>query len=481
MRGAVVSWSVLVMFGCSDPEKPTEDISVDAAKGKVDAFSPRACTTSDGTVHVAWFDNRDGENAIQYNRSGDGGVAWMPSPITLNTGKAAATNPAIACDDDFIYVVWEDVRDSEYGYPNIYANSSEDGGRHWAEEDTMLDADPEGDHISLSPQVVADGDNAYVVWADGVNGAYDIFVQSTTNAGQSWRDTPVRVDTNAEGAAYSANPRIATDGEGNVVVVWEDRRDGGSDIYANFSEDKAKTFSDDDIRLDGGDDKGSTDSFLPQVAMNEDGVYAAWHDNRYGDNQAILLNGSTSHGTEWWDDAQRVETDALDIADSQSPRVAVGGGRVHVVWQDNRAGGYDIFHRSKETGDKDWDLEADDGETEETRLESDWPGEAQSYEPVLDVAGSSVIVAWRDFRNDSGDSTNDLYYNYSNDAGETWQGDDFRINSNAPGSTYVTDAYIRRVDATFTAVWADGRTGYSRVYSASRAMGEESNYIEPEE
>ncbi len=481
MRGRYVWFGALILLiGCTEPEEITEDINVDGADGDVEAKVPRACTTSSG-VHVVWHDNRDGKNAIQYNRSSNGGEAWMPSPITLNTDKAAATKPAIACDGDYVYVVWEDVRDSEYGYQNIYINTSDDGGRHWSEEDTQLDADPEGDHISITPQVVADGDNAYVVWADGVNGAYDIYVQATTNGGKRWLDEPVRVDTNADGAAYSANPQIGTDGDGTVVVVWEDRRDGASDIYANFSTNKGATWSEDDIRIDGGDDKGASDSFAPQLAMGEGAVYAVWHDNRHGENQAVMINGSTEGGADWWNDAQRVETDALDIADSQAPRVGLGAGRVHVVWQDNRAGGYDIFYRSKEIGEKEWDLEADEGETEEVRLESDWPGEAQSYEPVLDVVGSSVMVAWRDFRNDTGDSTNDLYYNYSNDGGESWQGDDFRINSTAPGSTFVTDPYIRRVEDGFAAIWADGRTGQSRIWAAAREIGAESKYEEPEE
>src|SRR2546425_948717 len=79
----------------------------------------------------------------------------------------------------------------------------------------------DGTAMSLGPRIAADGQDVYVTWFDGRDGAYDIYVQASHDGGATWMEAPVRVDEDTPGSAYSASPRLAVDGQ-RVAIVWED-------------------------------------------------------------------------------------------------------------------------------------------------------------------------------------------------------------------------------------------------------------------
>lgn len=453
----------------------TQDVKVDHTgdDDAVESILPRSCF-SDGRLSVVWQDDRTGVPGIWFNASVDAGATWMTADIPLAAGEIGAFAPDIACAGGSIYVVWEDERDGDLRYRNIYVNVSSDGGRTWLEEELQLDGDLEGEAMSLGPRVVAAGDAAYVAWFDNRDGAYDIYVQATADGGATWLAEPTRVDTDTAGEAYSAWPRLAANADGRVVVAWEDSRAGGSDIYVNVSTDGGATFGEEDTRLDGGDDEGATNSFLPSLAMSGYHAYVVWHDERNGERD-VFLSASTDGGTSWADEPTRVDSDAAGQSDAINPVVAAVGDRVHVAWQDDRSGGYDIYHRYSRDGGATW---ADD----EVRMDTDAGGESQSFAPVLLAEGETVLVGWEDRRADGQEvGFNDLYYNYSEDAGATFSLQDLRLNSNAYGSAYAVDLGLALSDGSIVAVWADGRSGSSDIYCATRALGEESLYIAPAE
>lgn len=453
----------------------TEDVRVDHGKADTESLAPRSCVSSDGTVYVTWHDAREKKDQVWFNKSGDAGVTFLSGDELLSQGEGHARNPAIACDGERVYVAWEDTRDGELEYENIYLQWSDDGGRSWQKDDIPLDNDPDGSSMSKGPSIAAAGDNVWVAWFDQVNGAYDILVQRSKNGGEDWLDEPVRVDTDTAGAAYSAWPTIVGDKDDHVVVAWEDRRDGNSDIYANYSNDNGESFSSEDRRLDVGDDAGSANSFEPRVAMSGENVYVAWHDERYGDRADILLNLSRSYGEGWKDETLRMETDAEGIADSRNPDVFARGDEVWVAFQDNRATGYDIFLQYSADAGREW-LEA------ELRMDTDDNGQAQSTDPRISVSGDVWLVAWADYRNDGAEvGFNDLFYNYTPDAGGTWQPGDIRINSTEVGSAYAVDHEVTVFEDRIITTWADGRSGSSDIYAASRPLGITSLYVAPEE
>jgi len=470
--------SVLPACGGGDENLGDGDFRIDHAGSvnfPVEANAPRTCQDGQGRIHVVWYDARQEFNAVYYNRSANGGALWNIQDLQLNTpeGTGDAVVPDIACMGDRIYVAWEDHRDGELENGNIYFNYSEDGGETFQVADIALDADEDGDYMSLEPRIFAVGSSVYVTWFDSRYGAYDIFLNASTDGGATWLPEPVRVDSGDAGSAYSAHPVLAADENGNVIVAWEDSRDGYSDIYVNHSSDYGHSFGVDQ-RLDIGA-PGSADSFLPAIEMSEGYGYIAWHDTASGQGRDIYLSRSTDSGASWTS-GERTESSAAGLFDALFPALVAVGPELHMVWQDDRSGGHDIFYRRSQDAGVNWDME-------EFRLDRDASGSSQSYRPqVRRFDDGHVVAFWEDYRYDGTMvGFNDLLYNYSTDNGDSWSGADYRVNSNKPGSAYTIDPWMGRSGGELFFVWADGRFGSSNIFFNALLMGESSVYVAPSE
>lgn len=73
-------------------------------------FSQRPTLAVDGrTVHVAWFDERDGDVEVYAKRSDDGGVTWGPD-VRLTTARGVSQLPSLAAAGGAAHLVWSDDR-----------------------------------------------------------------------------------------------------------------------------------------------------------------------------------------------------------------------------------------------------------------------------------------------------------------------------------------------------------------------------------
>ena len=465
----------------------TEDIRIDFADqaSDPDSESVRMCLTDEGVVYVLWLDNRvdiDSDKMdIWMNRSLNRGQDWLPAPVKVNQGDAEAEGPGnvfqpqVFCNNQGVYVVWEDDRDGELENHNIYFNKSTDQGETFLPEDILLEFDREGNTMSLEPRITGTGEDLFVTWFDSANGAYDIFVSSSSDGGESWRDS-IRIDSDLPaGSAYSARPKIAiSEDADNVWVVWEDSRDGNADIYFARSINGGVTFED-DVRLDGGDADGEFDSFEPQLCTDGvSNVYVFWHDSRNSEtSRDIYFNFSLDSGDDFFSDARRLDSDNAGAANSLFPVCAVKDSTAHVVWQDNRNRGYDIFYRSVTDGIPD---------LEEARADlGNEPGASNALDTVidLDIATNTVVLAWNDGRAEAeaGGTSGytDIYYNFSENGLPFEPGVDYRVDSMFAGQSYKIDLNFQILGGEWYAAWSDGRLGTSDVYFQRFPIGEESN------
>jgi hypothetical protein len=421
--------------------------------GGADASTLRGCVDEAGRVHLVWSDERLGVSAIFHARSEDGGATWEETQIS-NSGPASS--PDLACVGERVYVVWEDLRDSALDAANIYLDRSADGGATWLSEDVALDGDPLGESVSLSPRVAAAGSGVYVAWTDGRNGAFDIYLQASTDGGEIWPG-PVRVDADEPGEAWSGAPQVAADGEGGVAVAWEDLRSGSSAIYAATSSDYGRSF-DAEVLL------SQSEAFEPALAMTPSGVAAAWHIQSEGGARAIYAAARTSA----WGAAEQLSPDG---ADAWGAALALVEGGAQVAWQDDRDGAYDAFVRA----------DVGEGWGGEVRLDvGDLEGRSQSLEVRLAAWDDGMAVAhWQDRRDDDGVGFNDLFYALSEDGGLTWGEVDLRINGNSRATSYCRDSWVGRVGDKLVFAWLDGRYGNTSIFSNSLAPGEESQWEIP--
>jgi len=107
------------------------------------------------------------------------------------------------------------------------------------------------------------------------------------------------------------------------------------------STDGGQTWLAGDVRVDTGDAGGASDADDPVIACIAGTVYAAWADDRNGQND-ILFNTSTDGGQTWGTDPKRADTDNPGAALSDHPFILASGTKVWVVWEDCRDGPHDI-------------------------------------------------------------------------------------------------------------------------------------------
>jgi hypothetical protein len=279
------------------------------------------------TVHVAWYDDRDGNAEIYYKGSTDGGATWG-SDTRLSNDPHNSYNSSVAASGSQVHVVWHDDRD---GNAEIYYNRSTDAGITWS-GDTRLTNDS---HTSQWPSVAVAGAAVRVVWRDDRDGNLEIYYKRSTDGGATWgsdtRLTTALLDAGPPSMAVAGNP---------VHVVWADPRDGNPEIYYKRSSDGGVTWSS-DLRLT----SDTNYSDRPSVAVAGNVVHVVWYDTRDG-NLEIYYKRSTDGGASWGGDTRLTNDDS----ESDFPSVATAGNVVHVVWHDTRDGNYEIYYKRDPTG-----------------------------------------------------------------------------------------------------------------------------------
>jgi hypothetical protein len=183
------------------------------------AGSYSASTSVSGqVVHLVWEDIRDGNYEIYYKRSTDGGVSWG-ADIRLTNSTAVSDYPSVGVSGQFVHIAWYDDRD---GNNEIYYKRSTDGGISWG-ADTRVTNDTAQ---SYGPSVSVSGQTLHIVWYDFRAGNNEIYYKRSTDGGVSWEaDTRL---TNSSGVSFL--PSVALSGS-VVHVVWCDERDGNLEIY----------------------------------------------------------------------------------------------------------------------------------------------------------------------------------------------------------------------------------------------------------
>ncbi|GJQ57687.1 MAG: hypothetical protein D8M57_00415 [Candidatus Scalindua sp. AMX11] len=459
----------------------TSNIRLDTGdvSGANGLYSPQISNDGNGHVYVTWQDYRNEFSDIYINYSGDYGVTWQTNDIRLDTDTLIkrlgySSDAQISSDGKgHVYVTWEDDRN---GSGDIYFNYSEDYGETWQASDIRLDTgDLPGAYGSYNPQISSDGNgHAYVTWNDYRNGSSDIYFNYSEDYGETWQASDIRLDTgDTPGANYSFGLQISSDGNGHVYVTWHDSRNGGHNIYFNYSEDYGETWQASDIRLDTGGAPEANGSYDSQISSDGDGhVYVTWRDYRNGSSD-IYFNYSDDYGVMWQASDIRLDTGAVPGANSSIPPQisSDSNGHVYVTWHDSRNGGRDIYFNYSDDYGETW-------QTSDIRLDrGDTPGEYGSYNPQISSDDEGhVYVTWQDSRNGEyiGDiyfNYSDIYFNYSEDYGATWQASDIKLDtSDAPGAN-GSYAYVPRISSDGNGhvyvTWQDMRNAryfYNTIY-----------------
>ena len=325
------------------------------------------------TVHIIWYDNRDGNNEIYYKRSADGGQTWG-TDTRLTNNSADSYHPCIALSGSTIHVVWSDKRDGNY---EIYYKHSADRGSTWAAEMRLTI----GDSSSLDPSIAVSGLIVSIVWYDIRDGNWEIYYKRSTDGGVTW-EADKRL-TNDPASSQNASVAVS---DSMVHVVWGDfRASANGDIFYKNSADNGATWGQ-DIQLT----ENNAVSRRPSIAASGSLVHIVWYDHRSGDNE-IFYKRSADGGITWGNDTQITNS----LGASLNPSVAVSGSAVHVVWYDTRDGDLEIYYRKSDDEGLTWG-------TDVRLTNAPYPSE----NPSIAISGPVVHLAWTDNR----DGNAEIYY-----------------------------------------------------------------------
>lgn len=424
-------------------------VSTDAP-GRELSLVPDVCCDGD-RIYAVWYDRRNGNLDIYFNRSLDGGTTWLDVDVRLDRdapGAAGSLVPRICCDGLAVYVAWYDERD---GGSDVYFNRSLDGGTSWLASDVRIGSDAPGAAASREPQIACHGSTVYLTWFDRRDGSYGIYFNRSLDGGATWLAQDVRLDRAPPGASDARLPRMATDGA-RIGVAWADTRSGGSDIYVNRSLDGGATWLLDDVRVN---EPGAPagDAEAPSIALEDDHVLVAWQDARDGLFD-IRVNRSLDGGTTWLAQDVRVDRDPAGTADSVAPRACVEGGRAHVVWEEQRGIHPSVRFSRSPDGGATWS-------PLETRLDQAPPALAAARRPAVRCCPSgALVVVWRD----DSDGRFDVRLTRSTDGGLSWLPEPLRLDTDDPGAGHSLDPVICCAGGRVYALWYDQRDGPGDVY-----------------
>ncbi len=340
-------------------------------------FARSVAADERGFVHVAWVEQQDGNQEIDYKRSIDGGVSWGP-PRRLTVDGSGSNNPSIAAEGEAVHVVFWDTRT---GVHQIHYKRSIDGGASW-EADRQITASPGGGaHCS----VAVAGDGVHVVYVDGRDGSAEVYYVGSEDRGATWRP-PQRLSALPWN---SYTPTVAAVGDA-VYVAWTDTRDQMQmghleEEYFRCSLDGGATWEA-EIRLT----VDPANSWAPSLAADASDVWIVWFDDRSGDWE-LYAKRSSDRGATWSADRRLSHAAGASLR----PSIAQRGDELHVVFWATRDGNEEVYWlRSTDRGDS-WDDPA--------RLTRSDSG---SVKPSVAASLSGVHVVWTDGR----DGNAEVYY-----------------------------------------------------------------------
>jgi hypothetical protein len=181
--------------------------------------------------YVAWrpkmFTNiaemgRFGDKMVFVARSQDGEAFGAPSRVSSSNGAFSPTITGNGAGD--VYVVWQDERNGSAF--DLYSNVSHDYANTWKAADVRLDFNAPGETFSAEPALMAEGNNVWLAWTESrkVAGPFSIHIRASNDAGETW-SAPQVAATSTSAPFF---PRVLL-GKDKLYLYWfSDQGVGGA-------------------------------------------------------------------------------------------------------------------------------------------------------------------------------------------------------------------------------------------------------------
>lgn len=235
----------------------------------------------EGTLYISWIDGREGKKdpGTYVARSGDQGrTVGKNQKVDEHTCVCCRTALATASDGT-VYLAWRKIFEGNVR-ETVVARST-DGGRTFSEP-VIVGHDrwvfPGCPHRPASIGVDGQG-RLYVVWyTEGSDETPAIYLAYSDDG----RTFKAKRALNVSKGTFPDHPQMAVDGEGRLVVVWEEQSPVRREVVMSYSLDRGATISR-PVKLN--DKKGQG----PAVSVNGQGLAAlAWLEHAMPGHKTIL-------------------------------------------------------------------------------------------------------------------------------------------------------------------------------------------------
>jgi hypothetical protein len=329
---------------------------------------PQIAVDSIPIIHLVWPDYTPGNPEIFYRRSKDKGSTWTTKQRLTWTSEGALYAVITADSSGPIYMVWGSAPSDN---SDLYFKTSTDAGGTWSSGQRFTWTSG----YSYAPAIAVDSpDGLQVVWQDDTPGNSEIYTKKTSDAGATW-STNQRLTWNS---GDSRLPDIAVDSLGHIHVVWYDDTPGNDEIYYKRSTDGGATWSTSrNLSLAVGACRE------PAVAIDPSGdIHLVWHSVTPGDWE-IYYKRSTDGGATWSANQRITWSPGHSYAPSISSDTS---GNLHIVWYDDKPGNYEVYYITSMDG----------GETWSASQRLCWTSGRSEYPIIAADASGNLHVFWDD-------------------------------------------------------------------------------------
>jgi hypothetical protein len=303
-----------------------------------------------GNVHVVWMAGPSWSEETFYRRSTDNGNTWGDITLLSEDDDTATVKVCIAVSEDTtVHVAWHETPNKrDFWVKYIF---SPNAGNDWSPEREIAYWDAALDY----PDIAALGNLVGITWETGnlpTKGSegYGAWFSGSTNGGSSW-STPKDI---SDADAVPGMPDIAIDRkyDNRLHITWVEHRDplqDQPDIYYRTSGDAGVNWTNgrgvsEDRHLV---ERQGTQK-LPDLACDPGGIHLVWQDDSSG-NWEIFYYTSPDSGDNW-EDGQGNPTPLRLVYHSEparKPEVSASFGTVHVIWEDKRDGEFRAYYKQK--------------------------------------------------------------------------------------------------------------------------------------
>jgi hypothetical protein len=349
---------------------------------------PKIISDGSGGAVICWDDKRGADYDIYVQRlDPKGAPVW---PVNGLPACKASDNQEFSqiasCEGNTFVIAWQDHRT---GRASVFAQKMTLEGRGLWKVDGARVCDVAGNQER--PQI-AGGTEPIIIWSDYRNGSgnSDIFCQKMTSTGtQEWDPYGISV---CEAPGNQMNINLFPDGTGGAVIVWEDHRNDGSGIFARrVKNDGGMSWSADGMQVC--TEKNGAE--FPQVSVSKGGnITITWQDRRNGGIDVYAQNLDLNGKTNWKNNGLEI-VNGSGMVDHQKPKIErIGEEEYGIIWEDSRNGYTNIY--AQKINNKGKLLWSRDG----IRVCST-DGDQYDPDLISDGAGGAIIV-WDDNRTGAG-------------------------------------------------------------------------------